>query len=534
MAARVLNAVRWLPAVAALGYVYVLVRRLGEVADQVTWNPDYVSVMAIANTIGAHGKTGRAVVIQAGYFWFDLATYRLPFHRWIWEYAPSAMALLALVLLCWTAWRVAGRFAAALTASIGLAASPLVLSTEVAQSYHGTTWFGAALLGAYLCWLLSSKAGRLQTAAVALTVVALAGFATASDPLLGPTGDVPFVVAILLLWRARHRDVAGTKVVAGLASAAGVGLVAGLLVLGGRFAGYGSSFPRGLTHPVTPAHIAGNVRQLVSGIFEVAGAPRGGGSVIGLALGCLLFAGVLLPIMWLIRSIRGPMPAPLLGVIAFWAVSALAVAAGFLFSDVPADFLQNSARYLVPMFFVAVGTVPIWAATGTRRAAAVAVPAAFFILSNAAAVDHNADARLFRPSFIDGLDAAIAFLEQHGLTHGYAAYDEASPISWKTDFGVEIYPITEVLVSPDDSCGSTGSPAVCPFAYDSVSDWYRSGGGPTFILIDPQLYRLTQPPPDSLDKPIAVYNVGRFVIYVYADDVAAHMDLPRRFTRPLL
>jgi len=147
--------IRWLPAVAAIGYAFVLLRRLQDIVGQLTWNADYVSVMVIAHSIGTQGKSGRAVVIQSGWAWYDLATLHLPFHRQIWEYTPFAMAMVALALIAWTAWRLAGPFAGVLAVSIGLAASPLTLGTQLAQSYHGTTWLGAAVLAAYLCLLLT-------------------------------------------------------------------------------------------------------------------------------------------------------------------------------------------------------------------------------------------------------------------------------------------------------------------------------------------------------------------------------------------
>jgi hypothetical protein len=153
-----------------------------------------------------------------------------------------------------------------------------------------------------------------------------------------------------------------------------------------------------------------------------------------------------------------------------------------------------------------------------------------FILANATAVEQGAGSGAFGPFFSTQLGDPIAFLEQHGLTRGYAAYDEASPISWKTDFALNVYPVTEVMLTPDETCGQ----AICPFAYNAVSDWYSGQGGPTFILIDPAMYRLSQPPAPSLDGVTAVYHVGRFTIYVYDDDVATHMGIPRKFTRPLI
>ena len=70
-----------MPPAAALIYAFVLLRRLPEIVDQLTWNADYVSVMVLAQSVGANGKSGRAVIIQIGWYWFDLATLHLPFHR---------------------------------------------------------------------------------------------------------------------------------------------------------------------------------------------------------------------------------------------------------------------------------------------------------------------------------------------------------------------------------------------------------------------------------------------------------------------
>ena len=524
-----MTCLRWLPPAAALVYAFELARRLPAIVDQLTWNADYVSVMTLAQTIGLEGKTGHAIIVQIGYFWFDLAVLPLPFHKLLWLYAPYAMALLALVLLAWAAGRLCGRFAALLTAALGLAASPLVLSTQAADSYHGTTWFGTALLAAFLCWLLTNRRGRIATLVVTLVVALLVGFATASDPLLGPTGDAPFAAALVLMWLVRRKEVERRALLTGLGVMAAAGFVAGGLVLTDRLLGYTSSFPRGLTHFVPPEHLALHMQQLASGPFEVAGMPPGG-SALGVVLGLLLVAGVVLPLIWLVVSVRGSMRAPLLAVIAYWSGSAIFLAAAFVFSDVPSDFLETSARYLVSIFFVAVATVPLWAAQDPRRLAAIAVPASVFILGNAVSVEQDASSGWFENSFSVQLPEVISFLEMQGLTHGYAVYDEASPMTLKSDFQLQVRPVTDQFASEDEKCAQP----ICPYAYNSVSDWYRGGSGPTFILLDPEMARLGQPPPDTLDPPVNVLHVGRFAIYVYADDVALHMGIPRKFTRPLV
>ena len=81
---------RWLPLAAAVVYAFVLARRLPEIVDQLTWNADYVSVMTLAQTVGSEGKAGHAIIVQIGYFWFDLAVLPLPFHKVVWPGGPPA------------------------------------------------------------------------------------------------------------------------------------------------------------------------------------------------------------------------------------------------------------------------------------------------------------------------------------------------------------------------------------------------------------------------------------------------------------
>ena len=523
--------IRWAVPAAAAVYLAVLVRRLPDIVGQLTWNADYVSQMAIAQSVGASGVPTHAVVIQIGYFWFDLATLVLPWHIFVWLYAPAAMAVITVALIAWTAWRVAGRWAGVLAASLGAGASPLVLSTEVAQAYHGSTWFGTALLAAYAVWLLTTGAGRRWLIVVSVAVGLIVGFATASDPLLAPAADAPLAAAFLIAWRARPAQFGKRQIVPAFAMGLSALLTAAATVLTGRLLGFTSSFPRGLTHVVPREHLIGNLRQLVSGVFEVAGMPHSG-SPLGVVLGLLLVAALLVPVLWLIRLPHNDAPAPLVALMAFWAASSAFVGAAFLFSDIPADFLDSSARYLISLFFVAVATVPAWCDARPLRSAAVAAPAVLMILSNAAAVDHAASIAAFEPPF--GLTSTIAFLEEQHLDRGYAAYEEASTMSLKTDFALHVYPVTELFVTPSDTCGPPPKGAICPYAYNSESTWYTGSSGPTFILVDPALVRLSRPPPPELDVVAATYHIDRFTIFVYADDVASHMGTPQRFTRSLI
>src|SRR5205814_10149183 len=122
------------------------------------------------------------------------------------------------------------------------------------------------------------------------------------------------------------------------------------------------------------AHVAGKARQLVPGVFEVAGMPRGG-SALGVVLGLFLVAALIIPMAWLVRSRAREMDAATLAVVSFWVASILGAAAAFFFSDIPHDFLQNSSRYLVSMFYAVAATVPIRAARAPLRLAVTAAPA---------------------------------------------------------------------------------------------------------------------------------------------------------------
>src|SRR4029077_19860797 len=147
-----------------------------------------------------------------------------------------------------------------------------------------------------------------------------------SDPLLIAAGDAPFAAAVILMWRARRHQVERPRLLATTGAGAGAAFVAAGMLLADRLGGYGSSFPRGLNQVVPPEHFMGNLRLVVNGVVEVAAMPSSG-SVLGVVLGLLLVAGVCLPLGWLIASVRGPMPASQLSVVAFWSGSALFVAA---------------------------------------------------------------------------------------------------------------------------------------------------------------------------------------------------------------
>ncbi len=127
-------------------------------------------------------------VITSNFPWystliFEEATKWLPAHRQIWELAPLLLALLSIALMSWSALRVAGRWAAALTAVILLCAGPAVLELMFWLTDHTPTWYSPALLAAFLVLLTDSRLsiGWLPLTVITLFIGAVVGIDLATD-----------------------------------------------------------------------------------------------------------------------------------------------------------------------------------------------------------------------------------------------------------------------------------------------------------------------------------------------------------------
>ncbi|HLQ60711.1 MAG TPA: hypothetical protein VK131_02505, partial [Candidatus Acidoferrales bacterium] len=240
----------------------MLAASLPRVISGLDWNADFVSQMVIAESLGPNGG-GRAIVVQIGWMWFDLLTRSLPFHRWIWEHAPYLLALGGLALLAATSYRLAGTWAAAVTAALGLSASPLVLATQAAQAFHGTTWFGGALLAWYLQRLL-----RVPRPAEWAAVGVVTGALVATDPMLLAVGVVPFLGAALLAARLQGR---GGPALAALGACTLSVITAAGLVIAFRAGSFTGSLPAGLAQAAASGRLGYHLQVLGGGLLEVFG-----------------------------------------------------------------------------------------------------------------------------------------------------------------------------------------------------------------------------------------------------------------------
>src|SRR5262249_40236750 len=178
---------------------------------RVYWDSDAATATVIAETFG-HGTV---ILERYGWFtglWLELLTKPLPLHRQIWEVAPYFVSLLSAALLAWASWRLAGRWAAAMTATVAVATSPFVSYDLVTVNYHTGTWFAVVVLGAYCLWLTRTAELRLVVPSMLLVSI-FAGASLASDHLFAFVGIVPLALAGLVLLSVPRMRLLGAGVV---------------------------------------------------------------------------------------------------------------------------------------------------------------------------------------------------------------------------------------------------------------------------------------------------------------------------------
>lgn len=511
------------PPAAAGVFLVVLAINLRRLVEGAFWNSDVASLPLVAGTM-AHRAGGVAHVSVANYYstiLFDMATRALPAHRGIWEGFSLAASLLGVALLGRAATRAAGWAAGLLTAAIALCAGPIVFA--YAYPLRGPTWFTGALLVAWLV-ALATRPSRSFAWTLVAVVGLVAGVNLASDPLLLISGVAPMLGAAagsrLLVPGPATRLVLKASVALTLVAAATY-LATGSLMhaLGFRIV------PTSAIELAPLTQVTHNLALLAHDILafgneEFPRAPSGVLSIPSLVTIALCLAAAI-AVLWGIASLRrgqasARTPASALYLL-FWAFSALGVAGAFAFSTLPIGDV-TSARYVVPVFFALAAGAGVGASrAGWPRLAVSAVATAFCVLST---LGIGQLVTYFRgyPLAAEG-PGLITFLEARGLTRGYASYWDALGLTWATDSKIAVYPVVD--------CGAPADPALCPFAYNTVTTWYRPRPGMrTFVAVGlPVLpLELTNPVPQGLGTPIEVDHVGAFTVYVYRDDVGARFQ----------
>jgi len=488
---------------------------------------DVASIPVLTHEV-ASNHAGLAVVSIATFyssFLFNLMTKAWPFHRAIWEALSVVLSLMGVGLLAWSVWRVAGRAAGLLALALGIAVSPTVLMEFL--WFRGPTWFTTVLLSFYITVLtkrdLSMKPSLAIGVPIALGVVL--GLNVASDPLLGVSGALPFVVAAAASRLGLPPDSKGRLLKAvGLVSASAF-VAAGLTFFGMHVMGFRvlRSTPGGPVHFATLANLKFKVSLFAMDIAGFGNGQFKSAVTSPIALGRFMaalatFFALAAPLA-LFRSYLKDRPSlssnpPRFAFVVFWATCLIAVSSAFLLSSLPAEG-SHSSRYVIPVFFALVALVPLWAGPGPRRLVLVAAATLICSLSLAGLsglVKLGEANQLHREGSI-----LMQVLDREGLTRGYSSYLHALGLTWLTDMRVGVYPVYE--------CAYQGSPQLCPYPVNKMTGWYRGLlDQRSFLLIgEARPFELTSPAPAILGPPVKVEKAGGFSVYVYDYDIASRL-----------
>jgi len=213
-------------------------------------------------------------------------------------------------------------------------------------------------------------------------------------------------------------------------------------------------------------------------------------------------------------------PAPARGAyVVFWGLAAVIPLFAYLVSGLPVD--QYTARYVVTTAYALAALIPLAAlARGPlARGAVVAGVCVLVTAGIASLVRHDSrDNAAHLPT--TALSVPLArFLDQEGLTRGYAGYWDAAPLTWQMRFRAKVYPV--------QACG--GEPRrPCQFPFHKISSWYTPQPGTRSFLILDDLQHSASPvdPGNYLGRPVRRVRVGQLTVLVYDYDIATRIGPP--------
>jgi len=518
----------WAAVPFAVLYLVLLATQFSGVITSSGLDADAVSAPVIGELFGAAPAHAHVVLGTFGWYatlLFELATKWLPAHRQVWEAAPYAMVLAAAGLIGWSAYAVAGRVAASLSAVILLCAAPPTLLVLMSMTQHAPVWFCLAVLATLLVWLLRPAArARARHPAllgvVAVVVGVVIGANAASDPLLTVAGLAPFLLALAASARLLPRADRAAPVLTALAMLA----VAALAWVGtdALMSSLNVAPEPGVptNHLASAAKLSSNFRLWWRSIAVLGNGDffdRNLNFTAGLAATCAVLsigAVALLPrVGWhaVRRTWTGTVtdsPARVAW-LSFWCASAVLLTGAFLVSGYPGDLA--SYRYLVGLIYAAAAVIPVVASGHPAARLAAVVGTCVFALAGVISMGQRTATRPPRqgpePRLVPAVQRIAA--RQH-LQLGYAAYWDAAPITWGTHYRVRVYPV---------SVCDQGQ-HLCPFDLHVISSWYDPRPGVRSFLLADRRTGLVPAPPPGLGRPTAVYRLGPATMYVYPYDLA--------------
>lgn len=527
--------VPWLPLGFASVYLLWLVAQFQRIIDSVNLNPDaaWAPVLALDGKSGTKG--GFILVGAANHvttIWFLMATRSVAFRSVIWDWAPFLTFLAGLGLIAWACRAVAGRWAALLALSIGLAATPAVLLVVLPEGIHGLTFFADAILAAFLVFHACKWRGAAvatRTAASVL-VVLVAGLTVASDPLFLVSGLLPFWAAATAVWityrsRRNKRFALLVTVIAALALL--VSVITGRVM---HALGFRTTYATEGFALASRDQISRNIRIFMRHLWTLGNgsAPLGKDPSLTaswmryLVIGAVA-AGIGL-MLWILlrRLVRGREPGwleqPLALYLLFWVASGVAIFGAFALSTFAAG-PSDTFTYAIPVFYALAATVPLLARRpGWARLPVTAGATLFCLLSFL----HKGDVLLyervavFNPTNRVGSEV-ISFLTTQGVTRGYADYYNSHPLTLLSDGRIHSYPVLP--------CRQPVSRDLCPFPVNTRTAWYRpTSGARSFLLFDADAPTLISTlPPADFGAPAVTARFGGLSVFVYDYDVGSKL-----------
>jgi hypothetical protein len=501
-----IDALRWLPALAATAYVSTVLVRFTDLVGSRYWDSDAASSFVLGERLRGHGPV---YIPHFGFWtslWWLLATRHLPGHRQLWEGTGYAFVPAGAGLLAWATARVAGRWAGVTAGATALVVGPFALQSLLTVNTHVSTPFTAALLAAYLVLLTQQRS-------VFLTVVVglIAGANAASDPLLWIAGVAPFALAAAVLAAGtRERNLvahAGATLLLVVASAVTTDLV--MRALGYHIVGT----------DLRPAHLAdlpSNVVNLGRAIALVGGANYSlpGGypqEPFRIVLATLVFAGLAALLFSTLRASRRHIDPVIRAFSWFWSAAVILLGAAFVLTAQAAAQGAGSANYLLTFSLAAGAGVALFATRSTRRRVAIAVAVAVVGAINITSVAQGRGSP--SPGAIGTYQQELTrLLQDKEIRRGYAGFWDAASLTWQSRM--------RLVVSPVTPCGQE----LCGHRFFTIASWFRERPGPSFLIVDPMSGVSAAPPVTR--TAIGSYRFGPLRVYVFDYDLARHIRPP--------
>lgn len=531
----------WLPLPVGVAYLLLLLVKFNQIVAATYLNADAASAPVIGELFAGSPAHRQVFLGQMGWFStliFELITRSLPLHRQLWETVPYAMALTSVLLIVAASWRVAGRWAAAITGVLILCASPHTLGLLFSLNDHSTTWLSLALLAAVLVFFESPPAWlRAWSAAlIAFLVGVIVGVNAASDLVLLVAGIAPILLAAGLTWILRP----------GRPSARAWWWILGTVVVAGICDELTHTWARheNVLTPPTLVHNGFATAEALSTNFKLwwqSLMVLGNGDFFGQVLGftstlqllCAMLTLVALAFAvrfaWralvssappvrredevgpgAVRTGREGEPGPLpIAWCAFWGSSAILLSASFILSSNPIDI--NSSRYLVGAIYAAAALLPLLATRGMLARIAITAGATVFALTGLVSLLENQELASGSSSY-SLYHQVERYLDSKHLSLGYANYWDGAPIMWGTKMRIRAYPVQDC------------APNLCWSYLHMITSWYTTPrpAQRTFLISD-SAQPISSAPTPNLGKASAVQQIGPLTVYVYPYDIATRM-----------